>query len=227
MSEEEEPTGRIVYKRPDATERAKRARQKADLVEPAKKRPRAPKPKAEDPVDQATWRRARAAKPTPEVHEGDVLVFRRPDSGRPVAVPTDVVMAAERPYRAYCARLSGMGWEAVALQEGYPNAVAAAAEVNRYLESGKAMVSQASAGALITLELDRLNALQAAIWESAMEGNLPAVSVSMNLVLSRVKLLGLDFAAESGEGANAPRTVVVPMDSAGYVAALQEGTSDG
>ena len=161
--------------------------------------------------------------PVEHAPEGHVLVFRRPDTGRPVAVPDEVVLAAERPYRAYCARLTGMSWEAVALEEGYPNARAAAAEVNRYLEEGKELVAQASAGALISLELARMDALQAAVWPMAMSGNLAAVGVAQNLIMNRVKIMGLEVLAEKGEAAGAPRTVVVPMDESGYIAALQEG----
>lgn len=164
---------------------------------------------------------------TPAPPEGEVLVFRRPDNGRPVAVPSEVVKAAERPYRAYCDRLTGMSWEDVAVEHQYPNARSAAAEVNRYMEEGKAMVMQASAGALITLELARLDRLQTAIWPDAMAGVLPAVSVSMQLVLARVKLMGLDLGSSQIEGNTAPRTVIVPLDQEGYVKALQGGSNGG
>lgn len=161
--------------------------------------------------------------PTPTHPDGTVLVFRRPDTGRPVAVPDEVVLAAERPYRAYCARLTGMSWEAVALEEGYPSPRAAATEVNRYLEEGKELIAQASAGALISLELARMDALQAAVWPKAMAGNLAAIGISMNVIMNRVKIMGLEVLAEKGEGAGSPRTVVVPMDDEGYLTALQEG----
>jgi len=160
--------------------------------------------------------------PLPPRKEGEVLVFRHPTTQRPVVVPDDVATAAERPYRAYKARLTGMSWEEVALLERYPNARAAAAEVNRYLEEGRALVAEASAGALIGLELARLDALQHAIWPSAMEGTLPAVSMSMQLVLARVKLMGLELEAEKGAAGGAPTTVVVPMDSEGYRRMLEE-----
>jgi len=159
---------------------------------------------------------------TEDKAEGEVLVFRRPDNNRPVAVPDEVVLGAERPYRAYRARMTGMSWQQVAIEEGYTSPQAAALEVNRYLEEGRKLVSDASAGALINLELSRLDALQEAIWPAAMGGHLPSVSVTMQLVMSRVKLMGLEVLAEKGEGTGAPRTVVVPMDSAGFVAALQE-----
>ena len=49
---------------------------------------------------------------------GTVLVFRNPD-GTPVAVPEDVVNAAERAYRCHTRRIKGDSWDLIAAEEGY------------------------------------------------------------------------------------------------------------
>lgn len=46
--------------------------------------------------------------------------------------------------------------------------------------------------ALVQLEEDRLNSLQAACWDEARHGNLQAIAVSLRIMERRAALLGLD-----------------------------------
>lgn len=159
-------------------------------------------------------------------HDGEVLAFRQPSTGRPVVVPTDVATMAERPYRAYQMRLAGRGWKDVAEVEGYPSAQAARADVDRYMREGAALVSDWSRKQLLTFELDRLDQLQAALWPQAMAGHIPAVNTSLQLVLSRVKLLALDQPSAE-DSATSPRTVVVPTDDDGWKSSLERVVQGG
>ena len=80
-----------------------------------------------------------------------VLVF--PGSERPVAVPEVIVLAAQRPYRAYKAHQSGKSWDEVAEQEKYPSAQSARADVRRYLTEGRALVTEWSRAEQLAIEL--------------------------------------------------------------------------
>lgn len=148
-------------------------------------------------------------------HTAEILVFRN-SSGAPVAVPEGVVLEAERPYRAFKYHQQGYEWNKVAEIEGYPSAQAARADVTRYLREGAALVSDFSRRELLSLEIARLNALQAAIWPGAMRGHLPTVVVARDLIMSRAKLLKLDESIDGEEETTGPRTVIVPHDDQGY-----------
>ena len=138
----------------------------------------------------------------------NVLVFRTPTTGTPVAVPSAIVTAMERPYAAYTLRLGGMSWEAVGAAMDYPDARSAAADVTRYLDAARALVAEYSQTQMLHLELSRLDALQTAVWPKAMEGSLPAVGMALSIVSTRVKLLGLDTSVVTA-GPHGPTTVVV------------------
>lgn len=151
-----------------------------------------------------------------------ISVFRGPD--RPVAVPEAVVLEAQREYRAYLAHQSGLGWAEVAEQEQYPSAEAARQDVRRYLTEGKALVTEWSRSEMLSIELARLDTLQAAIWDAAIGGKLPAVALARDLIMTRIKVLKLDEAA--GEDETRARTVVVMGDTASYSAALEQASTD-
>jgi hypothetical protein len=140
---------------------------------------------------------------------GQVLVFRN-GADQPVAVPSDVVEANERPYRAHQLRTAGHTWEQVARIERYPSGSAAAADVRHYLDSASKLLTEFSQRSLLTLEIARLDALQLAIWPQATAGILPAVSTALQIVLTRARLLGLDRLAAAEPADTSARTVVIP-----------------
>lgn len=163
----------------------------------------------------------------PKGDDGKVLVFRRPGDQRPVAVPPEVVIASERPYRAYQLKVSGARWEDVALAESYPTPEAARADVERYLAEGKSLVEEFRRKELLSLEIARLDALQLALWPLALQGNIAAVNSAMSLVMNRAKLLRLDQDIREDENTIEGRTVVAPVDEEGYAAALRRAADHG
>ena len=156
--------------------------------------------------------------------DGSVIVFRNP-AGEPIAVPEDVVTAAERAYRCYQLRVGGQSWAQIAEAELYPSAGSAKADVDRYMAEASAMVVESSAREMLTLELHRLDALQHALWLSAMTGHVPSASLVMNIIMNRAKLVGLDPDRMGAEASHAT-TVVVPHQDDGYLTALKSAAGE-
>jgi hypothetical protein len=157
-------------------------------------------------------------------HDGDVLVFRG-TAGDPIAVPSDVVTAAERAYRCYQLRVGGKSWEQVAELEKYPSASSAKYDVDRYMEEARALVVEASQKEMLTLEVHRLDALQDALWLNAMSGHVPSAGMCMNLIMNRAKLT-VEFRERVGADADHARTVVVPVENDGYLQALMDAAGE-
>jgi hypothetical protein len=83
--------------------------------------------------------------------------------------------------------VAGRPYAAIAAEVGFAHRATAYKTVQRALaERAVAAVDQ-----LRRLELDRLDALQAASWESAMSGDLPAVNTVLRVIEARARLLGL------------------------------------
>jgi hypothetical protein len=159
--------------------------------------------------------------------ERTVVVVRSGVHGRPVAVPAEIVEAAERPYAAYQLHLRGYSWREVAMEMDYLDERAARADVKRYLAEGQALIADTTRVEMLELEVQRLNALQSAVWPAALAGHLPSVNAALSIVVQRAKLLGLDQMAEvealPGEQAGA-RTVIVPAEPGGYLRVLKEAS---
>lgn len=151
---------------------------------------------------------------------GDVIVMRNPNTGRPVAVPDEIVSQAEREYRAFKMSRAGKDWHEIAIHEQYPSAQAAAAAVKRYLDEGAAVVADFRRTEAISMEVARLNALQSAFWDAAQAGDTKAGALVFNIIMGRVKLQKLDVLISEDEATQA-RTVVVASDD-GYADSLRE-----
>lgn len=152
----------------------------------------------------------------------DVLVFRTAGN-EPIAVPADVVTQVERAYRCHQDRIAGKSWAEIAEREKYPSAAAASADVSRYMAEAAALVLERTAKVMLALEVERLDALQTAVWAQAMVGHIPSVNAALSIIVQRSKLLKLDQPEVSAEHV---RTVVVPAEAAGYMRALQEAAGD-
>lgn len=159
-----------------------------------------------------------------DVDKGNVLVFRN-TAGEPIAVPDDVVTAAERAYRCYNSRTSGMSWTEIARREGYPSAAAAHYDVTRYMNEAKALVVEASQREMLTLEVARLDSLQQAVWPGAMAGHVPSATLAMNIVINRARLVGLDPDKIDDRANQVRTTVVVPPEDGAYLRALQRAAA--
>lgn len=160
----------------------------------------------------------------PKPPEGTVLVFRNP-SGEPIAVPEDVVTKAERAYRCYQARVGGQSWEAIAAAELYPSARACKHDVERYMAEASALVVESTAREMLTLEVNRLDAVQHALWLSAMTGHVPSAALVVTVIMNRAKLIGLD-PERMGAEINNSRTVVVPQDEDDYLQTLKDAAGE-
>jgi len=162
-----------------------------------------------------------------EEREGDakVLVFRNAGN-EPIAVPADVVTAAQRAYRCHQLRIGGKSWSEIAEMEKYPSAISAQADVTRYMAEAKALVVEASQRDMLTLEVARLDAVQSALWPAAMAGHVPSAAAVVSIIINRSKLVGLDPEKMNDDAAQQLRTVVVPQESDGYVAALRLAAGD-
>lgn len=158
---------------------------------------------------------------------GKVLVFRNPETGQPVAVPTEVALMAERPYRAWHLHQAGLTWREIASQEGYADARAAQYDVSRYMQEGAALVADHSRRDLMEVEIARLNTLQATIWPQAMKGHLPAVREVMNLGITRVKFLEMIAAIPQVSDTGMDQgTVIIPGGDSDYITTLQQVAGD-
>lgn len=90
--------------------------------------------------------------------------------------------------------------------------------VNNRLKQAAKYIDEASKEELLAQELDRLDALQAAVWPRAMEGTTQSVTAALAIIAMRVKLLNLETVAAAAVTNN---TVVVAGTSAEYIAALR------
>ena len=160
----------------------------------------------------------------PQPPDGTVLVFRNP-AGDPIAVPADIVTAAERAYRCYMARVGGQSWAEIAEQEQYPSARACQYDVDRYTKEAMSLVVESSAREMLTLEVARLDALQHALWLSAMTGHVPSATFCLNVVINRAKLIGLD-PDRMGAELNSSRTVVVPQAEDDFLQTLKDAAGE-
>lgn len=95
---------------------------------------------------------------------------------------------------AYKLRLSGMSQSEIAKQGlGYNSAQDVSKAITSRLKHEARLVSADDRSSLLALELDRLDALQAAVWSEAMSGEPKAVDSAVKIIMNRAKLLGLDL----------------------------------
>lgn len=156
-----------------------------------------------------------------ELQDGTVLVFRN-DLGDPVVIPAEVATKNERVYRCHQLRLKGESWQEIAAREHYPTAASVKAEVGRYMTEAASMVLQHSAREMLGMEVQRLDALQAAVWSQAMVGHIPSASLALNVIVQRAHLVA-ELDKTNVEGA---RTVVIPAADGEYMRALQAAAAE-
>lgn len=157
--------------------------------------------------------------------DNNVLVFRNP-MGQPTVVPSAVATEGERAYRCYLNRVGGMSWSQIAEAEGYPNAAAAHADVARYMTEAKALIAESSMRDMLTLEVARLDAMQASFWGQALKGHVPSGRMVLDVIKIRAAMVGLD-PEKMGEAAQAARTVVISTDTeSGFIEDLKRQSDD-
>lgn len=149
-------------------------------------------------------------------------IYRNPDTGRPIAVPDEIVTQAEREYRAWKAHQRGTPWPVIAENEGYPNGMAASEAVKRYIDEGRAVVGAFRRQEVVATELAVHLALRDAMWDGAMLEHKPSHVMAMLATNDRIgKLYGLDQV--DAEDATV-QTVVIPSED--YLAQLQAADAE-
>jgi hypothetical protein len=123
------------------------------------------------------------------------------------------VRAAERSAQIMELRREGATYSAIASKIGITTARAHQV-VLAELRRAHAAAAEATA-AMVALELDRLDALTAACWPLAIEGDLRAVDRVLRIMARRAALLGLDHESHRGtqvaeESLSSPALLLVP-----------------
>jgi hypothetical protein len=114
--------------------------------------------------------------------------------------------ALDREVAALELRRAGWTYDVIARRLGYSNRSGAWHAVR----AGLTATLVEPADALRTLELERLDALHAAIWDKAIQGDLASTDRVLNIMKRRSALLGLDAAKrlEPTGSAGGPLTVI-------------------
>lgn len=123
----------------------------------------------------------------------------------------------EQAHLAYEMRREGKSWYAIGKALGITES-SARNGVSRAMTEAAAYVSTGSKQELLTMECERLDAMQAAIWGPAMAGSTRAIESILRIIQTRAKLLGLDSIPDTTITNN---TLVVTGSSEEYVAALR------
>jgi len=123
-------------------------------------------------------------------------------------------LASWRRTRAVELRATGMSYAQIAAEVGYANRGTAHAVVTQALQTREAE----SVDLLRQVEIDRLNAVHAALWPKAMAGDVDAVMALLRVIEARCRLLGLygelgrKESVEGWDSCQGSATVVVPAD---------------
>jgi hypothetical protein len=115
-------------------------------------------------------------------------------------------LGAARRARAVELRTQGWTYEQIAVELGYANRGTVYHVVSEALRAHTAE----AVNELRSLEVERLDSLQLAVWQKAMDGDVPSAIAVVRCIMSRCRLLGLDGPRLLGFEATKPRTVVVP-----------------
>jgi hypothetical protein len=136
------------------------------------------------------------------------------------------VSATERRRRAVTLRKQGLSYQAIANELGMAKSSVHSAVAKAMQAFEKEIADEAIL--LATLELDRLDSLQAALWEKAMAGKLGAVGKVLKIMERRAKLLGLDGPTKvaptsAGSHLSHPEPMTMsPEEQTARIAELQE-----
>ena len=122
---------------------------------------------------------------------------------------------AEEAYRLRC---KGSTWEEVARACHFRNGNVAASEVRIMLTKMQVRMDNESRVEILNMEMDRLDSLQAAVWDQAMDGDYKAVDTVLKVMNHRAKLLGLDEAQPTNV---TNTTILVSRDDERFVTQLK------
>lgn len=126
-----------------------------------------------------------------------------------------------RAAKAHEKRLGGFSWELVAQEYGYTNSEDARQSVKAYIQRCAMRVGERTRKESLDRELDRLDILQSACWEQALQGDLKAIETSLKIIGQRSKLMGLE---QLQEGNVTHQTIVVRGTKEEFVDQLKQIT---
>jgi hypothetical protein len=115
-------------------------------------------------------------------------------------------LAAARRARAVELRTQGLTYDQIAMELGYANR----GTVYHVVSEALKVQTAEAVGELRSLEVERLDNLQLAVWQKAMEGDVSSAIAVVRVILARCRLLGLDGPKLLEAGGGRPRTLVVP-----------------
>jgi len=95
-------------------------------------------------------------------------------------------LAAARRARAVELRTTGLTYDQIATELGYTNR---GTVYHVVAEALKAQTAEAVVQ-LRTLEIERLDNLQLAVWQKAMDGDVPSAMAVVRVIMARCRLLG-------------------------------------
>jgi hypothetical protein len=125
--------------------------------------------------------------------------------------------------QAYQLHVAGKSYYQIGVELGLPAAESKKLVAQTIRDAAK-LVDDATKTDLLLLELARLDAMQAAVWDRVMEGHVSSGEYVLHLLQQRVKLLELDAGTVVNNTVNA---VVVPANEEQYAAALRVIASGG
>ena len=135
--------------------------------------------------------------------------------------PIEVETRLQRAYNAYKDRLAGDSWLAIASNYHYKTPGGAKAEVTNLINAANEVIDAEYKEEVTQMELERLDAMQKSIWDSAESGDLKAIETVLKIMNHRAKLTRI---GELDETDGKTQTIII--SEADYVTRLKE-ISDG
>ena len=115
-------------------------------------------------------------------------------------------LAAARRARAVELRTAGRTYDRIAAELGYANR----GTVYRVVAEALKAQTMDAVGELRSLEVERLDHVQLAMWQKAMDGDVPSAIAVVRCIMARCRLLGLEGPGLLRVEQPRPMTLVVP-----------------
>ena len=115
-------------------------------------------------------------------------------------------LSAARRVRAVELKTAGLIYEQIAAELGYANR----GTVHHIVSDALKTQTLEAVGQLRSLEIERLDKLQLALWQKAMDGDVPSAIAVVRCIAARCRLLGLDGPSLLSVEDPRPHTLVVP-----------------
>jgi len=133
--------------------------------------------------------------------------------------PLEGEIVLSRAEQAYQMRLKGMSPSEISERLDYSDGAAVTRAINERFKIEASYLSTEERESMMAMEIARLDALQAAVWDSAMYGEAKAVDTALKIIQTRVKVTGLDQ-VDTSTGQNT--VLVIGGQQADYVQRLKE-----